>query len=181
MENLTLKELREKAKELCIKGRWGMTKEELLIAIKNETNNELVKSEEELEEWDDVPEIDEEAKKARREKIEKTINVNGEERQIFTVKKEVKEEFIVNAPIGAMMAFEFNFFGKRKLISAKLINRNVKKKMLKLENKQGIEFVILFEDVAWVKNGKLWPKAIYEMLTGGKANVERDKFEPQKR
>lgn len=80
-----------------------------------------------------------------------------------------KEERILNAKIGELIAFRDPDSGK--LNTAKLTNRNKTKRLIKCETKYGREFLISFDDIAWVKTGKRWPKGIYNELKGKKADA----------
>lgn len=173
---MTSKELREKAGELEIVGRWKMNVIQLLEAItkaelknkKEEKNNKVPQFlnttiinmiDDTREEWDEVAK----EQNTTNDKVVKTYFVNGEKREALTVKSEVKQKFIQDAPIGALIAFEIG----GKVRSAKITNRNTSRKLLKLESKSGRVYIIPYESVLWVRKGSLWPKPIFEMLIGG--------------
>lgn len=84
---------------------------------------------------------------------------------------ESKLDRVITAPIGTLIAFYEP--GTTKLNTAKITNRNKSKKLIKCETQYGKEFVISFENVVWVKTGSRWPKGIYNLLKGNRANEER--------
>ena len=164
----TVVELRNMAKGLEIAGRWDMTKPQLIEAIiasekANPTTEEKDTEkivEEATENWDDEEEI---VNSTEVVKVTKEYTVNGEKRTIACVPPEIKERYIQEAPIGTIVAFELD----GKVRSAKIENRNSKKKLLMLKNKPGIEFIVPYSAILWVRSGNKWPDAIYELLTGG--------------
>lgn len=173
----TIKELRERAGELNIKGRWTLNKGELIAKIAEAEaqggdvaqiecattiENEVVDT---GDNWDELPE---EPTRKKQDKVVKVFYVNGEKKEVLTVKPEVKNNFIQEAPIGALVAFELD----GRVRSAKIVNRSTKRQLLKLENRRGREVVVPYESVLWVRKGGSWPKAIFEMLTGGVGNGE---------
>ncbi len=71
---------------------------------------------------------------------------------------------IEEAPIGTIVAFKK---GSDKVKSAKIINKNLKGKKLKLETDYGVKHIVSFDDIIWVKseNGR-WPRGVYNLLKG---------------
>lgn len=93
-------------------------------------------------------------------------------------KAEEKQRYIETAEIGSLVAFRVP--GKPdKVDSAKIINRSSKRAVIKVENKQGENYVVPYEDVLWVRTGLRWPKGVYELLTKGRRKNEA-KVEPNK-
>lgn len=84
-----------------------------------------------------------------------------------------KMERIEAAPIGVLVAFYEPESGK--LNTAKMTNRSRKRKQIKCETKYGKEFIVPFENIAWVKTGGRWPRAIYEELKGMVKSNEKKK------
>lgn len=162
----TVAELRDLAKELGIVGRWDMTKPQLIEAITNHGNPTTEKEdiedmvEDAEENWDDEEDI---VNSTEVVKVTKEYTVNGEKRTIACVPPEIKERYVQEAPIGTIVAFELD----GKVRSAKIENRNSKKKLLMLKTKPGVEFIVPYSSVLWVRSGNKWPDAIYELLTGG--------------
>ena len=101
------------------------------------------------------------------EDINKMINesVETEQKKLFVVdNSNGKLSYIETIQIGTLVAFrepETN-----KLNTAKVTNKSVKNKKLKVETQYGAEFVISYDSVVWVKTGTRWPKGIYNELKG---------------
>lgn len=160
----TVPELRNLAKEMGIAGRWEMNKSQLIEAISN--GNPTTEKE-------DVEDMVEDAEENWGEeeivnstdvvKVTKEYTVNGEKRTIACVPPEIKERYVQEAPMGTIVAFELD----GKVRSAKIENRNSKKKLLMLKTKPGVEFIVPYSAILWVRSGNKWPDAIYELLTGG--------------
>lgn len=165
-------ELRNMAKELGIAGRWEMNKAQLIESI--QLANAISESSNPTTENEDLENMVEDAKdnlgnkeeivnSSEVVKVTKEYTVNGEKRTIACVPQEIKDRYVQEAPIGTIVAFELD----GKVRSAKIENRNSKKKLLMLKNKPGIEFIVPYSAVLWVRSGNKWPDAIYELLTGG--------------
>lgn len=77
---------------------------------------------------------------------------------------DAKVDRIINAPIGTLVAFYEP--ETRKMNTAKMTNRNRSKRLIKCETQYGKEFVVPFDDIAWVKTGTRWPKGVYQLLKG---------------
>lgn len=101
------------------------------------------------------------------EDINKMINesVETEPKKLFVVdNSNGKLSYIETIQVGTLVAFrepETN-----KLNTAKVTNKSVKNKKLKVETQYGAEFVISYDSVVWVKTGTRWPKGIYNELKG---------------
>lgn len=76
---------------------------------------------------------------------------------------ERKESYIENSEIGTIVAFKLS---SGKVKSAKMVNRNRKKKKLKLETRYGAEYIVPYNSIIWVRTGKRWPKGVYKLLKG---------------
>lgn len=141
LEIMTVKDLRNEAKNLKIVGRWDKTKEQLITAI--------------LEAY---------AKNSEEAKEEKEIGNEEETKPINTVDTEKEKlAYVERISIGALVAFKIG----DKVKSAKVINKSTAKRILKVENKAGKEFILSYEDIIWVKT-KRWPRNIYNLLKGAK-------------
>lgn len=193
---MTKKELLEVAKGFEIVGRWDMTKDELIKAIKDcstgleeeveninnchnnfsdivtsaEEDNEIVTLEEiseEINDWD----AEEITNNSRAERMcEKEIIVNGEKKVITAVNQDIKDRFIENAELEeTIVAFVDN--GKYR--SAMLANRNRSKRLVKLVTKLGKEYIVPYEDIVWVRDGNKWPLTIYNLLKGEPARCQK--------
>jgi hypothetical protein len=168
-EKLTVKELREVAKELNIKGRWDMTKTQLIEAItgaesqkanvggitkviKNDENKSTTKS-------------------ATDEKvIDNTNHAEAETKEEATANKvnvEQKQKYLDNIQVGTIVAFKLS---DNKAKSAKVVKKSTKNRKLQVETSYGAQYIIPFENVIWVKTGSRWPKGVYNMLKGVDVN-----------
>lgn len=88
-----------------------------------------------------------------------------------------KENYINNAEMGTLVAFKTDT-GKVK--SAKLINRSVIGRRLKLETEYGMQYIISYDDVLWVRTGWRWPNGVYKLLKGIKdENTENIEIESE--
>lgn len=78
-----------------------------------------------------------------------------------------KSQYIETADVGSLIAFKVPG-NEDKVDSAKIVNRSSKRAALKVINKQGVEYVVPYENVLWVRTGVRWPKGVYELLTRGR-------------
>ena len=69
-----------------------------------------------------------------------------------------KERYIKNLELDQLIAF--NACGE--MLSGKV--KALGEKSIKVETKNGNQFVVSYEDIAWVKTGERWPKGIYVEL-----------------
>lgn len=105
------------------------------------------------------------------ELIEQLKGVEEASEEVEQLDEGSRESYIEAAEVGTLVAFKAP---KRKkgIDTAKIINRSSKRRVLKVENKQGEVSTITYEDVLWVNTNGRWPRHIYEMLTKGRK--ERD-------
>lgn len=154
---LTVKELRDKAKVLNISGRWDMTKPQLIEAIvRAESEDANVGGITRVESATDENTIDNDNANVDVEietKEEKSVNINMEQ----------KQKYLDNIQVGALVAFKVS---ETKAKSAKVIKKSTKSRKLMVETSYGATHVIPFEDVLWVRTGARWPKGVYNMLKG---------------
>lgn len=102
------------------------------------------------------------------EKVLKEVMLNGEKMTVTTVTDEKKAQYIQDAPVGTIVAFINNEKGYGgKVMSAAMVNRSSKRKVVKLETKRGTEFIVPYSDVLWVNTCGKWPNKIFELLKGG--------------
>lgn len=149
---LTVKELRDKAKVLNISGRWDMTKTQLIEAIvraEKSEGEEPKSATDEIAIDNDNANVDAEIET----KEEKSVSINMEQ----------KQKYLDNIQIGALVAFKVS---ETKAKSAKVIKKSTKSRKLMVETSYGATHVIPFEDVLWVRTGARWPKGVYNMLKG---------------
>lgn len=145
LKSLTVSQLRERAKELGISGRWEMTKTQLIDAIEKSQS-----------------EIESEKTKESQESSEMVIG------EIRDYDKSKRMKFVENVSVGSIVAFRC-FGGKVK--SAKVIDKEEDKKKLILETNYGRTFRVSYEDILWVRMGSRWPKGIIQLL---KADVVKN-------
>ena len=153
LENMNKTEVAKVAKDLDVKrykGKSMLSKEELIDGICKA-----------LESKDDAADA------------QKAISEAGEQvKKEIVIDREVKDERILSAPIGTLIAFREPETGK--LNTAKITNRNKTKKLIKCETQYGKEFLISFSDIVWTRTGSRWPKSIYNELKGKKANAGKE-------
>lgn len=155
LENMTKENVAKVAKDLGVKrykGKSMLSKKELIDGICKA-----------MESNDDVADA------------QKAISEAGEQikKNEIVVDRKVKDERILSAPIGTLIAFREPETGK--LNTAKLTGRNKTKKLIKCETQYGKEFLISFSDIVWTKTGSRWPKSIYNELKGKKADADAGK------
>jgi hypothetical protein len=157
LKDLTLKELRDNAKELGIPGRWDMTKPQLVAAIE-EVTMEVDAKEVILEDLEE-PTVEVVME------VEKQIPVETvmETREKRTFDNTVRLGYVNGAETGAMIAFRLP---SGKVKSAMIVKKSTKRQVLRVETKYGAEFDIPYSDVVWVRSGKRWPRGVYNLLKG---------------
>lgn len=79
---------------------------------------------------------------------------------------EVKMKYLDNIEPGTIVAFKVMVRDNVKVKSAAVENISTKRKILKLVNKVGVEYIVPFSDIVWVRTTTRWPKAVYELLKG---------------
>lgn len=154
LNKLTVKELiKQYATPLQITGRHDMKKSDLVQAILDVYVSQIddKESDEVSGETDDVTteEVSKEVKKQNRELTE--------------VQKINKARYIDEADVGTIIAFKLPGM---KVKSAKIIRRSTKNKKFKVQTAYGVEYVVSFDEVIWVKTNKRWPKGVYNLLKG---------------
>lgn len=153
LQVLGVKELRAKAKEMNISGRWDMTKAELIEAI---FESGSAKS------GDETSSAKDEGKIETNQSVE-AVSKDENETASVEVDMEQKMPYIENAEIGALVAFRL---ASGKVKSAKIIKKSSKKRKLKLETEYGATYVVSYDDVVWVRTGARWPRGVYKLLKG---------------
>ena len=96
--------------------------------------------------------------------LKKRKNPKNEEERLAN-----KLRYIEEAAIGTLLAFRTET-GKVK--SAMIVNRSTKSKKFKVETKYGLQHVVHFDDVIWVRTNKRWPKGVYNLLKGIDGEVQ---------
>lgn len=146
----TVKELREIAKGLNIKGRWDMTKEQLINEIEGIRWSEA----EIVFETDCV--------------IPKNTKTNPEGLHEVT---KTTLEYLNNAEVGTLVAFKRNS-SKDIAMSGKFISFDGSK--VTIESKRGTMFKVSPENIIWVKTGTRWPKWVFALFNKETKEVEGD-------
>lgn len=117
------------------------------------------------------PELVEQILKAENSiEVEEVSDVIPEEEETVVIDVERKVPYIEQAEIGTMVAF---MLPNGKVKSAKLINRSVKNRKIKVETSYGRQFVVSYDDVVWVRTNDRWPRGVYNMLKGNVATEVR--------
>lgn len=164
-EKLTVKELREVAKNLNISGRWDMIKAQLIEAI--------TRAEGEKANVGGITKVvDNNVNESATEEkvIDNENHVEAETNEEIPANKvnvEQKQKYLNNIQIGTIVAFKLS---DNKAKSAKVIKKSTKNRKLQVETSYGAQYIIPFENVIWVKTGSRWPKGVYNMLKGVCAN-----------
>lgn len=158
LQKKTCKELREQAKDLNISGRWDMTKIELIEAILRAENAET---------GNDKNLSAKDEHKIDNQNGTEAENKNEKESASVKVDMQQKMLYIENVEIGTIVAFRLS---NGKVKSAKVTKKSTKNRRLMLETEYGAEYIVSYDDIIWVRNGKRWPKGVYKLLkgTGGK-------------
>lgn len=164
LQKKTCKELREQAKDLNISGRWDMTKIELIEAILRAENAET---------GNDKNLSAKDEHKIDNQKGTEAENKNEKESASVKVDMQQKMPYIENVEIGTIVAFRLS---NGKVKSAKVTKKSTKNRKLMLETEYGAEYIVSYDDIIWVRNGKRWPKGVYKLLkgTGGKNGKEQE-------
>lgn len=151
LNKLTVKELiKQYATPLQIIGRHDMKKSDLVQAILDVYVSQIDDKESgEVEDVTTTKEVSKEVKKQNRELTE--------------VQKINKARYIDDADVGTIIAFKLPGM---KVKSAKIIRRSTKNKKFKVQTAYGVEYVVSFDEVIWVKTNKRWPKGVYNLLKG---------------
>lgn len=78
-----------------------------------------------------------------------------------------RSHLIEQAEAGTLIAF---YDEKGKPRTAALVNRSSKNKLVKLVTEFEREFIVPYDNVIWIKKGNRWPRGVYNLLKGYKAN-----------
>lgn len=90
-----------------------------------------------------------------------------------------KEDYIVDAEEGVIVAFRLNFHSKRnvaltKVISGKILENNKPEEIYLVETRNGLQYGVPYSSVIWVKTGGRWPKGIYDEMKQGAVAVNKE-------
>lgn len=94
---------------------------------------------------------------------EKSNEKQQVENKDISESRDVKDRYLDTADIGCLVAFKIET-GKVK--SAKIVKRSTLGRKLKVETAYGMEYIVPYDNVLWVKTGTRWPKGVYMLLKG---------------
>ena len=158
LQSKTCKELRERARELNIVGRWDMTKEQLIEAILGVENAMASENKTVIgQSTNDECKIDNHA-------VQHAAAESKCENESAGVKtSDQKMSYVEGVEIGTIVAFRLS---NGKVKSAKVTKKSTKNRKLKLETDYGAEYIVSYDDIVWVRTGKRWPRGVYNLLKG---------------
>lgn len=145
LESYTVADLRKIAKNFHIVGRWEMNKSQLIIKIL------LVQEEREAEK-----------KQSENEETEETFE---NEKVMQDDSNNDHSKYLANIEVGRLVAFNDHNMGIVR--TARVVNISQKRQQLKVIDIYGSVEVISFEQVAWVKTGKRWPRRLFHLIRCG--------------
>ena len=151
LSNKTCKELREIAKGCAIKGRWDMTKDELIKAIQ------------------DVYSLSDDSITFESDciiKEEDSTQHRGSQKATKTTL-----DYLSTVEPGTLVAFTRNS-AKRVAMSGKLVS--IENGKVKVESKKGTLFKLNIENIIWVKTGDRWPRWVFALFNKNAKEVESD-------
>ena len=169
LQTLKVNELATICKERGIvhyRGKNRFKKDEMIEAILNsesieENENQSLLSE--AKSAEDEEKVDNQIVEVENKDEKKSASMN--------IDWEQKELYIESSEIGTIVAFKLS---SGKVKSAKIVNRNRKKKKLKLETRYGAEYIVSYDSIIWVRTGKRWPKGVYNLLKGIDDNEKKE-------
>lgn len=151
LKTKTCKELREIAKGCAIKGRWDMTKDELIKAIQDVYS---LSDDSITFESDCIIKEEDSTKHRGSQKATKT-----------TI------DYLNTVDPGTLVAFTRNS-AKNIAMSGKLVS--IENGKVKVESKKGTLFKINQENVIWVKTGDRWPRWVFALFNKNSKEVDSD-------
>lgn len=142
LNNKTVKELREIAKELNIVGRWDMNKSQLIDAIyvANLSDDKITF------ETDCI--------------ISKSNSNEPEGSQKVT---KTTDDYLKTIEKGTLVAFKRNK-NKDVAMSGKFVSFDETEDKVLIESKKGTLFKVNRENIIWVKTGARWPKWVFSLF-----------------
>lgn len=116
-------------------------------------------------------------------KFSEYVEQQEEQKEAFLINDggqsdKTKDDYIVDAEEGVVVAFRLNFTAKSgveltKVISGKILENNNDEQGYVVETRNGLKYGVPYNAVVWVKTGQRWPKGVYEEMKQG--SVERNK------
>lgn len=145
LESYTVADLRKIAKNFHIVGRWEMNKSQLIMQIL-------------------LTQKDQEAEKKQSED-EETEETFENEKVMQDDSNNDHSKYLANIEVGRLVAFNDHNMGIVR--TARVVNISQKRQQLKVIDIYGSVEVISFEQVAWVKTGKRWPRRLFHLIRCG--------------
>ena len=194
MEKMTVKELKELAKEYNIPltvqkngKKHNLTKAELIEAIneaadnieteseeaevtnidENTSLNELFAARAEIDRLISIRKSHRAKKDPRNEEFDENFSMYGGVNPYTFIHTRNKERYIEEAKEGTLIAF-LDENGKPR--TAALVNRSSKRRVLKLKTEFDWEFIVPYDNVLWVRNSTRWAYGVYRILKGYNPN-----------
>lgn len=159
LQSKTCKELRERARELNIVGRWDMTKEQLIEAILGVENAMTSENKTFIgQSANDECKVDN-----RTAAVSAAAEGKFENESAGAKINDQKMSYVEGIEIGTIVAFRLS---NGKVKSAKVVKKSTKNRKLKLETDYGAEYIVSYDDIVWVRTGKRWPRGVYNLLKG---------------
>lgn len=159
LESYTVADLRKIAKNFHIVGRWEMNKSQLIIEILLSQKDLEVRKESCL----NATEVYEAEKKQSEKEQAKETFENKKVMQDNSNNDHSK--YLANIEVGRLVAFNDHNMGIVR--TARVVNISQKRQQLKVIDIYGSMEVISFEQVAWVKTGKRWPRRLFHLIRCG--------------
>jgi hypothetical protein len=158
LEAMKADELRQMCKDMGIsyyKGKARLTKAEMIDKLLSEV-------EENEDGTDAIEDGDKNAEQPEPVPVKSQEEIEAEE----AAKLARRTKYIEEAKVGTIIAFKLE---SGKVISAMIVKKSTKHRKFKVETKYGVEHIVLYDEVLWVRTNKRWPKYIYNLF---KENVK---------
>lgn len=159
LESYTVADLRKIAKNFHVVGSWEMNKSQLIMEILLAQKDLEVRKESCL---NAIEVYEAEKKQSEKEQAKET----------FENKKVMQDnsnndhsKYLANIEVGRLVAFNDHNMGIVR--TARVVNISQKRQQLKVIDIYGSMEVISFEQVAWVKTGKRWPRRLFHLIRCG--------------
>lgn len=151
LSSKTCKELREIAKGCAIKGRWDMTKDELIKAIQDVYifSDDIITFESDCI----IKEEDSTQHRGSQKATKTTL------------------DYLSTVEPGTLVAFTRKS-AKNIAMSGKLVS--IENGKVKVESKKGTLFKLNIENIIWVKTGDRWPRWVFALFNKNSKEVESD-------
>lgn len=159
LESYTVADLRKIAKNFHIVGRWEMNKSQLVIEILLSQKDLEVRKESCL----NATEVYEAEKKQSGK--EQTKETSDNKKVMQDNSNNDHSKYLANIEVGRLVAFNDHNMGIVR--TARVVNISQKRQQLKVIDIYGSVEVISFEQVAWVKTGKRWPRRLFHLIRCG--------------